>query len=146
MDLKGKMELIKCEICGKRIDIKYRKKDYGVYTHYFSENIKRIRFCNSCSHRIEGYFGFLKKSKKEEYLKKHPEYKYFYYLGLDCETGLLFYALKDKLEKETWDSIADLFKFYGFNDVSNAIEPPDSARGRWITHDPKKVMERLNWS
>ena len=138
------MVLVKCETCGKKIDIKYRKKDYGVYTHYFSGHIKRIHLCNVCLSRIEGYFGFLKKSKKEEYLKKHPEYKYFYYLGQDRETGLRFYALKDKLEKEIWDMISDLFSFCGYGDSDTEL--PDSARGRWITHNPQKVMERLNWS
>ena len=86
----------------------------------------------------------MKKSKKEEYLKKHPEHKYFYYLGKDRETGLLYYALKDKLKKETWNRIADLFSFCGYGDSDTEL--PDSARGRWITHDPQKVMERLNWS
>jgi len=137
------MELIKCEICRKKIDIKYRKKDYGVYTHYFSNSIERKHFCNSCLYRIEGYFGFLKKSKKEEYLKEHPEYKYFYYLGQDRNTGIRFYGLKEKLDKETWDRVADLFSFCGY-DESN-IELPDSARMRWVTHEPKKVMERLSW-
>lgn len=137
------MELIKCEICGKRIDIKYRKKDYGIYTHYFSGHIKRIHFCNVHLNKIEGYIGFLKKSKKEEYLKKHPEYKYFYYLGQDRETGLLYFALKNKLEKETWEIISDLFSFCSYGDADTEL--PDSARGRWVTHNPQKVMERLNW-
>ena len=39
----------------------------------------------------------IKKIKKEEYLKKHLEYKYFYYLEQDREAGIRFYSLKDKL-------------------------------------------------
>jgi len=146
---KGKrvnMERIKCEICGKLIDIKYRNKDYGVYTHYFSHSMERKHFCNSCLYRIEDRIEDLKKIKKEEYLKKHPEYKYFYYLGLNRETGLRFYSLKDKLEKENWDKISDLFYFCGYSSSDDEKEPPDSARGRWITHDPQKVMKRLKWS
>ena len=138
------MELIKCEICRKRIDIKYRKKDYGVFTHYREGHLERKYFCSICQPIIENMIEDLKKSKKEEYLKEHPEYKYFYYLGQDRNTGIRFYGLKEKLEKETWDSVADLFRFCGY-DESN-IELPDSARGSWITHDPQKVMERLNWS
>ena len=137
------MELIKCEICGKRIDIKYRKKDYGVYTHYFSEHISRIHFCSSCQTSIEDMIEDLKKKKKEEFFKKHPEFKYFLYLGQDRETGVPFYALKEKLEKEVWSRISDLFRFCGYGDEADI---PDSARGRWITHEPRKVMERLNWS
>ena len=146
MGQRSNMELIKCEICGKSIDIKYRKKDYGVYTHYFSNSMKRKRFCNNCSCMIEDSILDLKKSKKEEFLKKHPEYKYFYYLGLNRETGIRFYALKDKLEKETWDRISDLFYFCGYSSSDDEKEPPDSARGRWVTHDPQKVMERLDWN
>jgi len=139
------MEQIKCRICGKSINIKYRNKDYGVYTHYFSEHIKRKYFCSSCQLSVEDMIEDLKKISKEEYLKKHPEYKYFYYLGVSRETGLLFYSLKDKLEKETWDKISDLFYFCGYSSVEDEKDPPDSARGRWITHAPQKVMERLNW-
>jgi len=140
------MELIKCEICGKRIDIRYHKKDYGVYTHYLSNSINRKHFCDSCLYRIEDMIEDLKKIKKEEYLKKHPEYKYFNYLGQDRETRVPFYALKLKLEKETWDKISDLFYFCGYSSDDDKKEPPDSARGRWVTHDPQKVMKRLNWS
>jgi hypothetical protein len=140
------MERIKCEICGKSIDIKYRNKDYVVYTHYFSEHIKRKYFCSGCLFRIEDMIENLKKIKKEEFLKKHPEYKYFNYLGQDRETRVPFYSLKKKLEKETWDKISDLFYFCGYSSDDDKKEPPDSARGRWVTHDPQKVMERLNWS
>ena len=139
------MKRIRCEICGKSIDIKYRKKDYGVYTHYFSHSMERKHFCNSCLYRIEDRIEDLKKIKKEEYLKKHPEYKYFYYLGLSRETRVPFYALKLKLEKETWDKISVLFYFCRYSSDDDKKEPPDSARGRWVTHDPKKVMERLGW-
>ncbi len=138
------MRRVRCAACGSLIDRVYRRKDYGVYTHYFSNAIKRRYFCHSCICRIEEYFGFLKKSKKEGYLKKHPEYKYFYYLGQGRDTRLRFYSLKEKLEKKMWDRIADLFKFYGFSDFGDG-NLPDSARGRWVTHDPKKVMERLDW-
>jgi len=137
------MELTKCIICGKRIDIKYRKKDYGVFTHYKEGKIYRDRFCSIHSKMMEAYIETLKKKAKEEYLEKHPEYKYFNFLGRDRDTGLLYYALKDKLEKETWDRVADLFVFCGYSDVDTDI--PDSARGRWITHNPRKVMEKLSW-
>ena len=65
-------------------------------------------------------------------------------MGQGRDTRLCFYSLKEKLEKKMWDRIADLFKFYGFSDFGDG-NLPDSARGRWVTHDPKKVMERLDW-
>ena len=140
------MEQIKCRICGKSINIKYRNKDYGVYTHYFSEHIKRKYFCSSCQLSVEDMIEDLKKISKERYLKKHPEYKYFHYLGISRETGLRFYSLKDKLDKDTWDKISDLFYFCGYSSVDDEKDPPDSARGRWVTHAPQKVMERLGWN
>ena len=52
--------------------------------------------------------------------------------------------LKERLEKQTWYKISDLFSFCGYGDSDTEL--PDSARGRWVTHDPQKVMERLGWN
>ena len=54
--------------------------------------------------------------------------------------------LKERLEKQIWYKILDLFYFCGYSAADDKKEPPDSARGRWVTHDPQKVMEKLNWS
>ena len=53
--------------------------------------------------------------------------------------------LKERFEKEIWYKISDLFYFYRYSAADDEKEPPGSARGRWVTHDPQKVMERLNW-
>jgi len=142
-----KMKRIRCKICGKPIR-RDSKKDYGVYTHYYNYKemgIKRKYFCGDCSFRLERYFKFLEKKQGEEYLKKHPEGKYFVFLGESWDTGQKYFMLKKKLEKEAWGKIADLFFFCGYSAEDDGLDPPDSARGHWITHDPQKVMERLDW-
>ena len=54
--------------------------------------------------------------------------------------------LKERLEKQIWYKILDLFYFCGYSAADDEKEPPNSARGEWVTHDPQKVMERLNLS
>jgi len=105
------MELIKCEVCGKQIDIRYRKKDYLAVTHYFAGNMKRFYLCSICLPDLEKTIEGLKRLSKEEYYKKHPEYKYFYYLGIIRENGLRYFALKEQLDKDTWKSISNFFIF-----------------------------------
>jgi len=140
------MELIKkCEICGKRIDTKFINKDYLVITHYFEGNIKRFYICNNCLKDVLDDVNYLMKKRKEEYYIKHPEYKYFNYLGVSRDKGVMFFALKDKLDKQTWDKISHCFFFCSYSSENDKIDPPDSARGRWVTTRPLEVLKILGW-
>jgi len=139
------MELIKCEVCSKQIDIRYRKKDYLVVTHYFAGNMKRFYLCSICLPDLEKTIEGLKRVSKEEYYKKHPEYKYFYYLGISRETGLRYFALKEQLDKDIWKRISNFFYFCSYSSEEYDKDPPDSARGRWVTNKPKDVLKALGW-
>lgn len=136
---------VNCDICGRKINTKYRNKDYLVLSHYFSGNMNRAYICSSCLVDVKDFLEVLKKQKREEYYIKHPEYKYFNYLGTSRETGLRFFSLKNKLDKEDWDKISNYFYFCGYSAEDNKKDPPEGARGRWVTNKPKEVLSTLGW-
>jgi len=86
-----------------------------------------------------------KEKEKKDYLSKYPEEKYFYLFGTSWETGIAYYGLRDRVSREDWKRIASEFYFCGKGSDYDDDEPPDTARGSWITHHPQRVMEIMSW-
>ncbi len=51
--------------------------------------------------------------------------------------------LKERLEKQTWYKISDLFYFCGYSAADDKKELPGSARGRWVTHGSEKGYGKI---